>query len=77
MFGCSVTAKCVRFVILLHIHVGEVLHRQEHLGLNVWDLNPLQSPGGSRAYSTTTQVLRACACVCACVLTETEDVSGG
>lgn len=54
MFGCSVTVTCVRFVILLPVHVGEVLHRQEHLGLNVWDLDPLQSPGGNRAYSTTT-----------------------
>ena len=36
----------------LYVHVGEVIHRQKYLSLNVWDLYPLQSPKENKTYFT-------------------------
>lgn len=40
------------------IHVGEVLHGQEHLCFNFRDFYPLQSPAGRRDHQSETHLER-------------------
>lgn len=52
----------------LYIHVGEVLHMQEHLCLNMWNLYPLQSSMENRAISQLHHFMSVCLCMCMCVV---------
>lgn len=45
-----------------YVHVGEVLHRQEHLCLNLWNLYPLQSPMANMIFHKCA-ILFVCVCV--------------
>lgn len=62
----------------LYAHVGEVLHWQEHFGLNIGDLYPLQGPAENTVcLSRILHIAVSSFPDCVILLTETEDVSGG
>lgn len=59
----------------LYVHVCEILHRQEHLCLDVWDIDPLQSPMEKEHFSKLHHInawIAYCVCMCVCVYTHSD-----
>lgn len=47
-----------------HVHVRQVLHRQKHLSLNIWDLYAFQRPIEDTEYLTAQAAAKQCDSVC-------------